>query len=50
MLCEGTEEQKAWSAKKKKQMCNYSSLGCPQCDEEICKKCWEKGFDMHKKK
>jgi len=20
------------------------------CDEEICKKCWEKGYDMHKKK
>lgn len=26
-----------------------SSLGCPSCDEPICKKCWERGYDMHMK-
>jgi hypothetical protein len=26
------------------------AMRCPSCDETICKKCWEKGFNMHWKK
>ena len=25
------------------------AMGCPSCDETICKKCWEKWYDMHQK-
>ena len=26
-----------------------SRLGCPQCNEQVCKVCWEKGYDKHLK-
>ena len=29
---------------------NYSRMGCPSCEERICKECWAKGYDMHQKK
>eukprot|EP00956_Cyclotella_meneghiniana_P016026 scaffold25077_cov48-Cyclotella_meneghiniana.AAC.2 len=28
---------------------NKSCMGCPSCEERICKECWEKGYDMHQK-
>ncbi len=37
------------SAAEKKQKCNYSKFGCPKCREHICRKCWDKGYDMHTK-
>ena len=38
------------SIKKKKESCTASRFGCPSCDEPICKKCWNKGYDLHQKK
>ena len=29
---------------------NTSRMGCPSCEECICKSCWDKGYDMHQKK
>ena len=40
---EGTREQKLKGISK-------SCKGCPSCNEHICKKCWEKGYDMRQKK
>ena len=40
---EGTKQQKLKGITK-------SSMGCPPCNELICKKCWAKGYDMHQKK
>ena len=34
----------------RKKRCKTSGLGCPSCDERVCKDCWTKGYDMHKKK
>ncbi len=28
----------------------HPAMGCPSCDETICKKCWEKGYNMHRNK
>ena len=33
----------------KKNACNNSTMGCPKCDEPICKACWTEGCDMHSK-
>jgi hypothetical protein len=38
----GTKEQKM-------EKIPHPRLGCPSCDEVICKKCWAKGYDMHQK-
>jgi hypothetical protein len=35
------------TGKMKKKACNYSRLGCPNCDEHVCTECWEAGYDMH---
>ncbi len=34
----------------KRMMCKQTYLGCPQCDEPICKKIWDEGYDMHNSK
>ena len=49
-LCKGTEEEIKLSGKgkAKKARCKKSRLGCVQCDEQICKACWDAGYDMHK--
>ncbi len=40
------------SGTKEEKMLNISgpAMGCPSCDEHICKKCWDEGYDMHQKK
>ncbi len=37
------------SSEEKKKDCNYSKMGCVQCEEPICKSCWEEGYDRHQK-
>ena len=29
----------------KRKNCKQSRLGCPSCNEPICKQCWEEGYD-----
>ena len=48
--CKGTEKERARSSKDKVKACKTSEMGCPSCDEPICKKCWADGYDMHAKK
>ncbi len=38
------------SKETKRAACKQSKLGCPSCDEPVCKTCWAEGYDMHKKK
>ena len=35
--CNGTEEERARSKLEKQKACNSSTMGCPSCDELICK-------------
>jgi hypothetical protein len=50
-LCASTDEKiKALNTKAKKKQCNSSKMGCPSCDEHICKGCWDEGYDVHMKK
>jgi hypothetical protein len=44
-----TEEQKAMNGEQRKKVCKTSRLGCPSCDEDVCKNCWDEGFDRHAK-
>ena len=37
------------SKAEKKKMCATSTMGCNQCQEHICKKCWAQGYDRHQK-
>ena len=37
------------SFKEKRSYCNTSRMGCNQCRETICTKCWKLGYDKHKK-
>ena len=32
---------------KKLVKCKASTMGCKVCQEHICKKCWEEGYDKH---
>ena len=32
----------------KRMKCTTSRMGCPQCQEEVCDSCWDKGYNMHK--
>ena len=34
-------------SKTKKKNCKSSTMGCLQCQEHICKGCWDKGYDKH---
>jgi hypothetical protein len=36
----GTEEERARSRDEKTDLCKWSTMGCPSCDEQICKRCW----------
>jgi hypothetical protein len=36
--------------RKKKPYSKSARLGCPSCDEVICRDCWAEGYDMHVKK
>ena len=36
-------------SEQRKKNCHRSRLGCRQCQEPICKSCWEKGYDKHQK-
>jgi hypothetical protein len=49
-LANGIAEKRALSKNEKKKRCKTSRLGCPSCDERVCKDCWAEGYDMHKKK
>jgi hypothetical protein len=49
-LANGIAEKRALSKNEKKKNCKTSRLGCPSCDERVCKDCWAEGYDMHKKK
>jgi hypothetical protein len=42
-----TEEWEKMNARQKQKMCKTSRLGCPSCNEHICKSCWVEGYDMH---
>ena len=44
-----TEEQMTMNGEQRKKAFNTSRLGCPSCDEHICKNCWDKGYDQHAK-
>lgn len=35
------------TAKMKEQLCKQSRMGCAACKENICKYCWDKGYDRH---
>ena len=54
-LCRGTSHcrqcyrEREETKEEKMDGISKSSMGCPSCDELICKKCWEKGYDMHQK-
>jgi hypothetical protein len=39
------------SGTKQEKMLNIPrpAMGCPSCYEHICRKCWDKGYDMHQK-
>ncbi len=43
--------KKVSAALRKKKPCSKSArLGCPSCDEVICRDCWAEWYDMHVKK
>jgi hypothetical protein len=45
--CNGTEEERARSMREKQNACKFSTMGCPSCDELICKDYWAEGYDRH---
>ena len=44
------KQDKSLSHERQRMHCKTSTMGCPQCNEPICKHCWEEGYDMHVKK
>ena len=40
-------QDKSLSRKQKLKKCNSSRMGCVQCQETICEKCWKSGYDKH---
>ena len=43
------KQEKNGTAKEKRKKCTNSQMGCPICDERVCKDCWNSGYDLHQK-
>ena len=35
------------TAGQRKKKCRSSRLGCPICEEHVCKSCWDSGYNLH---
>ena len=47
--CRQCYRERAGTKKEKLKGISNSHMGCPSSEELICKKCWDKGYDMHQK-
>ena len=47
--CRQCYRERTGTKKEKLNGISSSRMGCPSCEEHICKKCWDKGYDMHQK-
>ena len=45
-MCYRKQDESICSGIRKKN-CKFSKLGCPSCQESICKWCWAEGYDLH---
>ena len=48
--CKQCYRERTGTRKQKMEKFPTSHMGCPSCEEHICKSCWEKGYNMHQKK
>ncbi len=46
-MCYRKQVSTELKAKKRKERCRNSRLGCPVCKEPICWECWKEGYDRH---